>query len=228
MNFTSNQQILICIIIGIIIIFLFYKQSENFATSTEALNNIASLYNTGNLTATNINATGSMGTTNLTASGYVSADNSSFNRLTVNQNATICGASFVPGGAIGATNLTASGYVSADNSSFNKLNVNQNATINGAKLTNTSNVLPIIIEPTILSFDTTLISWANRTGCGGLMSKGVAAGTQRSFLLNFGSDRSGWAAATVTLIDGTGAYIMSLDAMDPNQPVWKVRGTFTV
>jgi hypothetical protein len=58
MNFTSNQQILICIIIAIIIIFLFYNRSEDFATSTEAVNNLASLYNSSNLTATNINATG--------------------------------------------------------------------------------------------------------------------------------------------------------------------------
>jgi hypothetical protein len=70
---TSNQQILICIIIGIIFIFLFYKQSENFATNTEAINNIASLYNAANLTATNINATGSVNATgNVEGGGIVS------------------------------------------------------------------------------------------------------------------------------------------------------------
>jgi hypothetical protein len=73
MNISSNQQILICIIIGIIIIFLFYKQSEGFATNTEAIQNITSLYNKDNLTATNIIATGSMWTTDITANGTIKA-----------------------------------------------------------------------------------------------------------------------------------------------------------
>jgi hypothetical protein len=55
---SSNQQILIVIIIGIIIIFFLYNRSEGFVTNTEAIQNIASLYNTGNLTGTNITATG--------------------------------------------------------------------------------------------------------------------------------------------------------------------------
>jgi hypothetical protein len=41
-----------------VILFLLYNKAENFVTNTEAINNIASLYNTGNLTANNINATG--------------------------------------------------------------------------------------------------------------------------------------------------------------------------
>jgi hypothetical protein len=65
MNFTSNQQILICIIIAIIIIFLFYNRSEDFVTNTEAINNLASLYNSSNLTATNINATGNINATTI-------------------------------------------------------------------------------------------------------------------------------------------------------------------
>jgi hypothetical protein len=62
MKFTSNEQILICIIIGIIVIFVLYNQSEGFATNTEAINNLASLYNNGTLTATNISATGTVST----------------------------------------------------------------------------------------------------------------------------------------------------------------------
>jgi hypothetical protein len=62
MKFTSNEQILICIIIGmsIIIIFLLYNKSEGFNSifATEAINNIASMYNKDTLTATNINTAG--------------------------------------------------------------------------------------------------------------------------------------------------------------------------
>jgi hypothetical protein len=55
MKFTSNEQILICIIIGMsIIIFLLYNKSEGFATNTEAVNNT-------NINGTSINVTDSSG-----------------------------------------------------------------------------------------------------------------------------------------------------------------------
>jgi hypothetical protein len=66
---SSNYQILIVIIIGIIIIFLFCNQSENFATTpllaTEACQNVAStLLNSKttpeNITTNNITATGTL------------------------------------------------------------------------------------------------------------------------------------------------------------------------
>jgi hypothetical protein len=58
MSISSNQQILICIIIGIIVIFFLYKQSEGFATSTEAINNISSMYNADTLTANSLKVGG--------------------------------------------------------------------------------------------------------------------------------------------------------------------------
>jgi hypothetical protein len=64
---SSKQQILIVAIIGIIIIFFLYNRSEGFVTNTEAINNIASLYNASNLTATNVNATANISTPNLNA-----------------------------------------------------------------------------------------------------------------------------------------------------------------
>jgi hypothetical protein len=72
MSISSNQQILICIIIGIIVIFFLYNRSEGFATSTEAVTNISSLYNAANLTATNIKVNGdiaSTGTAHFTGMG---------------------------------------------------------------------------------------------------------------------------------------------------------------
>jgi hypothetical protein len=72
MSISSNQQILICIIIGIIVIFFLYNRSEDFAPSTESVNIISSLYNAANLTATNIKVTGdisSTGTTHFTGMG---------------------------------------------------------------------------------------------------------------------------------------------------------------
>jgi hypothetical protein len=54
---SSNQQILIVIIIGIVIIFLLYNRSEDFATTSESIANLASMYNASTLTANNINTT---------------------------------------------------------------------------------------------------------------------------------------------------------------------------
>jgi hypothetical protein len=67
MSISSNHQILIIIIIGIIVIVFLYNRSEGFnsLSATEAVNNIASLYNTGTLTATNISATGDVNATGL-------------------------------------------------------------------------------------------------------------------------------------------------------------------
>jgi|688.fasta_scaffold2215855_1 hypothetical protein len=70
---TSKHQILIGIIIGIIIIFFLYNRSEDFTTpssttplsATEACQNIASVYNAGTLSATNINATGTLTAPNI-------------------------------------------------------------------------------------------------------------------------------------------------------------------
>jgi hypothetical protein len=69
MGITSNEQILIVIIIGIIVIFFIYNRSEDFLTNTEAVNNIASLYNASNLTATNISATGNLSAQNINTTG---------------------------------------------------------------------------------------------------------------------------------------------------------------
>jgi hypothetical protein len=78
---SSNKQIVICIIIGIIIIFLFYNRSENFTTpssttplsATEACQNVASMYNQNNITATNITATGNLGAGTISTTGRITA-----------------------------------------------------------------------------------------------------------------------------------------------------------
>jgi hypothetical protein len=91
---SSNYQILIVIIIGIIIIFLFYNSSENFTTTpssttsllaTEACQNVASVYNAENLTASNI-----IGTKFINSKGNIDASGN------INSNANI--------GAIGNVN----------------------------------------------------------------------------------------------------------------------------
>jgi hypothetical protein len=61
MIYTKNTitWIIVCGII-IFVIYLSFKKAEDFGTNTEAINNIASVYNNGTLTATNINATGTL------------------------------------------------------------------------------------------------------------------------------------------------------------------------
>jgi hypothetical protein len=54
---SSNQQILIVIVIGIVIIFLLSNRSEDFATTSESIANLASMYNASKLTANDIKAT---------------------------------------------------------------------------------------------------------------------------------------------------------------------------
>jgi hypothetical protein len=54
---SSNQQILIVIVIGIVIIFLLYNRSEDFATTSESIANLASMYNASTIKATNLNVT---------------------------------------------------------------------------------------------------------------------------------------------------------------------------
>jgi len=54
---SSNQQILIVIVIAIVIIFLLSNRSEDFATTSESIANLASMYNASKLTANDIKAT---------------------------------------------------------------------------------------------------------------------------------------------------------------------------
>ena len=66
----SNTCIIIIVLI-LIVIFIYFRNTENFVTNTEAINNIASLYNAANLTATNINATGTINTPSTIYAGIV-------------------------------------------------------------------------------------------------------------------------------------------------------------
>jgi hypothetical protein len=67
MHNTNTTIWIVIIIVILIVIFFCYNKTENFATSTEAVNNISSMYNSSDLTATNINATNSMSSPGLYA-----------------------------------------------------------------------------------------------------------------------------------------------------------------
>jgi hypothetical protein len=96
---SSNKEIIICIIIGIIIIFLFYNRSENFTTpfsttplsATEACQNVASMYNQNNITATNITATGNLGAGTISATNITATNNLTTNSLTATGRITATG-----------------------------------------------------------------------------------------------------------------------------------------
>jgi hypothetical protein len=66
---------------------MYYKHSENFVTNTEAISNLASLYNAGTLTATNLTATGDIKATGIRISN--SAGKNYFNTFDNGQGPTV-------------------------------------------------------------------------------------------------------------------------------------------
>jgi hypothetical protein len=63
----NNIAWIIIIVVVLLIIYIYFRNTENFATNTEAIENIASLYNSANLTATTINATKDINATTMNA-----------------------------------------------------------------------------------------------------------------------------------------------------------------
>jgi hypothetical protein len=74
---TDNLKYFGIIILIIIILYIYWTNSENFSTSTEAINNISTMYNAGTLTATNLNITNQIkiGNTIIDASGNITNGN---------------------------------------------------------------------------------------------------------------------------------------------------------
>jgi hypothetical protein len=221
---SSNQQILICIIIGIVIIFFLYNRSEGFVTSTEAVNNIASLYNTGNLTATNISATGGIvSDKDVLIKGTITGGGGALNLVSPTDVWQVVASSnrllsIVPNTNFAlATNFTSNG----------DLYSNGNISAKGIM----TQVIPEIQAYHVaLENVNSVIDWGNATGCGGLMSKNMTPGTTKSFRFHYSNGNS-WALITVTLIDSTGAYILSIIPFSGNKGKnvpWTFSGIFSV
>ena len=106
-----NQILLFLFLIGIFIYFTYNNNQENFTTMAENLEtgaNMASLYNTSNFTATNLNVTGT-----LTVNGVpITGSNSTLNIPNINTGVIGANSASV-NGAINAASLTTSGNLTS-------------------------------------------------------------------------------------------------------------------
>ncbi len=165
MDFT--KIICITIVIVFIILFLFNKQEqyENF-TNDEAIQNVASLYNSGLATVTNLTATGTGTITNLVA------PTANITNLTANNLTT-------PTSNI--TNLTASNTnITNLNASTGKINNLSAPTANIGNLTITTGnipVVPLIISPININQGWTWDNqiWAPKNGIGNTIFPAISA-----------------------------------------------------
>jgi hypothetical protein len=195
---SSNQQILIVIVIGIIIIFLLSNRSEGFATSTEAVNNISSLYNASNLTATNINATnniaatGSMWTTNLAATGSIwTTDLNTTGKIKLGAN--------LPVTIDNGPGTPDAGNISWPVGSGGKFKIGPVGNpILQISPTGVSQVLPTF-NVTMTDYNANFRGWIN-LGAGGQFTKDSKAGTSVSCILDVTAGP--WVYATITYIAG--------------------------
>jgi hypothetical protein len=198
----------------LIIIFLLYKQSENFVTNTEAINNIVSMYNDGTLTATNITTTDTVNSKNINANvmQVIGPDGALWtNNWPIYANRIY--------GANSNDLHIYSGKKTTIHTGPNDNNTLEVGEIDGSRKPyveingNLTTRMPVIRADTVQWDDAhnnkSLTDWASTTGCGGLMSKTMPAGTTKSFLL-FYNNGSSWAQTTITLIESSGAYIWTL------------------
>ena len=131
-----NKQLVLFIILILIIITILYNTNEYFTTDTEALANIASLYNSGNFTLTNASITNDLNVNGLlTASGdakmnsnvYIEGNAQMNKNLIVNGDTNLNKNITIGGQAQIGNNLSVGG----DTQIKNNLMVNNNLSVDG-------------------------------------------------------------------------------------------------
>lgn len=110
------MKIYIVIIICVLLILISYHLTEyERMTNTEAVQAIASLYNSANLTSTNITATGNLSSGNITTTGALSAATvASTGNMTTGGNLAVTGTTTLTGAATAKGNLTVGGTIAGN------------------------------------------------------------------------------------------------------------------
>ena len=112
-----NQILLFLVLIGIFIYFTYNNNRENFTTMAENIEtvaNTASLYNTGNFTATNLNVTGTLTVNGVPVTGSNSTLNiPNINTGTIGANSASVNGAIAASGDIKGGSITTGGNVSS-------------------------------------------------------------------------------------------------------------------
>ncbi len=208
---------ILVVIIVILIIYIYSKKSEDFA-STEAINNLVSMYNNGTLTATNLTTTGNISGSN------IFADNINGNFIKIGKPAKSESPNWGDiswgDGSGWKVNLGKSGSPTMEIDDRDQVRVNgsltltknlganditsKNITVSEILNTNTLNANTITSKAIFVNPPNS--SWGPLTtyinaGCGGNLSKNLPIGTNKKFV--FHSINGPWTAGDITVISGS-------------------------